>query len=306
MPERRPPEESFALLTPLVHYLVAKESVTVAEAAEHFDVAPERIRQAVRLLSLTGVPNSWGDPTMFDFDFDAFEQEDRVEISYLPALENDTVKLSPGEAGTLVAGLERLRQVASDDTERIDSLMARIRSAAVDRPLTVAAQPVSADETLRTVRRAIESRAALAFEYRKPSLSAEQRTIIPTRLQIHDQTTLVVGYDLDRSATRTFRLDRLFEPRSIERPNGVDFIDARERQTSDTIIVHATPAAALTLASYTSMSQPAEDGGRLLSIEVWDAQSVLRAIMSTGGEAQVVEPRWAIDAMRSLALAAMG
>lgn len=301
----RAPEESFALLTPLVHYLCAKRTVTVQEAAHHFDVAPTRIRRAVQLLSLTGVPNEWGDPTMFDFDFHAFEHEDRIEISYLPALEHDTVKLSSREAAALVTGLERLRQIAADEDERISGLSQRIQAAAVDRQLTVATHVVHGDETLHIARRAIQDRKALEFCYRKPDAAVESRRIIPLRLDIREETTLVEGFDLERGAGRTFRVDRMSELAEIPRPEGTFLDDSPERVESVTLTVHATPAAAIALASYAADSTPAADGGRLLQIVVWELEPVLRAIMATGGEAQILQPQWAVREIRQLAIAAM-
>lgn len=305
MAEQRFPEETFALLTPLVHYLVAAESVSVDEAALHFDTSPERIRRAVRLLSLTGVPNSWGDPTMFDFDFDAFDHEGRIEIRYLPALRDATVKLSPREAAAIVTGLERLAHIADDEGDRIAALAKRVRSATVANHLTVAAQAVTGDAPVRAVRRAVQEGTAITFRYRKPNSDFEERRIIPVRLEIHDEITLTAGYDLDREAMRTFRIDRMEDVELTERPHDIYFHDDRDRETAEEMTVHATPAAALSLAAYVSASEPADDGGRILAIEVWDIESVLRAIMATGGEARVIAPPSAVAAVGRLARAAL-
>ena len=300
----RTPEDTFALLAPLAQYLAAARSVTVDEAAAHFEVSPDRIRQAVRLLWMTGVPNSWGDPTMFDFDFDAYEQHDRIEISYLPALADAAVKLSPREAAAVLAGLARLSQLSPDGAEPIESLAARIRAATASGRLTVAAQPSPADAVLAVLREAIESGAAVSFNYRKPGADLEQRTVVPSRLVMADEVTLVEGFDPDRGAGRTFRVDRITEPKLTARP-AADADTSAQRTSVGQITVHATDAAAVALAPYAASSEPAADGGRLLAVDVWDQEAVLRAVMATGGQARVVSPPEAVRALGRLARSAL-
>lgn len=295
------PESTFALLTPLVHYLSAAESVTVAEAAAHFEVSTDRIREAVQLLWMTGVPNTWGDPTMFDFDFDAYEQDDRIEIRYLPALAEESVRLSTREGAALLAGLARLQQLAPGDADRIESLARRIREATAFGRITVGARSEPADAVLVVVREAIERGCALRFEYRKPGDEAETRMIIPISLEMADQSTLVTGLDLDRRAQRSFRVDRMDAPALFDRPDDAPAAAEAEPVGTDSLTVHATEAAAIALAPYVALSEPATDGGRMLQIEVWELEPVLRAIMATGGQARVLRPPAAVAAMARLA-----
>ena len=67
--------QSVALLVALIPYLSAQGSVTVAQAAAHFDVSEQRIREAVRLIFMAGVPDGFG-------DFDRFDRPARL-MSYL-------------------------------------------------------------------------------------------------------------------------------------------------------------------------------------------------------------------------------
>ena len=145
----------------------------------------------------------------------------------------------------------------------------------------------------------------MTFRYRKPDSDLEERRVIPVRLEIHDEITLTAGYDLDRGAMRTFRIDRMDDVVLVERPHGIEFHEDHDREVAESLTVHASAAAALSLAAYTSASEPADDGGRILAIDVWDTQSVLRAIMATGGEARVLAPPSAVAAVGRLARAAL-
>ncbi len=49
-------QDKLAFLLSLVPYLLDRERVTVSEAATHFDVSEEQVREAVRLIAVSGVP----------------------------------------------------------------------------------------------------------------------------------------------------------------------------------------------------------------------------------------------------------
>ena len=66
-------QDKLAFLLSLVPYLLDHGRVSVAEAAEHFAVDEESIRQAVRLIAVSGVPgdtHSYQHGDLFDISWD--------------------------------------------------------------------------------------------------------------------------------------------------------------------------------------------------------------------------------------------
>jgi proteasome accessory factor C len=72
MAERAQPrhaQDKLAFLLSLVPYLMDHDRVSVAQAAAHFGVPEEQIREAVRLIGVSGIP---GETTMYQ-DGDLFD-----------------------------------------------------------------------------------------------------------------------------------------------------------------------------------------------------------------------------------------
>ena len=87
------------------------EVVDVAEAAAHFGSPTMQIRDAVKLIAMSGLPGATGtyQPNdLFDIDWDAFEDDDEIVIVHHVAID-DAPRLSAREAAALIAGLQYLR-----------------------------------------------------------------------------------------------------------------------------------------------------------------------------------------------------
>lgn len=299
--------QSIALLVALIPYLSAEGSVTVAQAAAHFDVTEARIRDAVRLIFMSGVPDGFGDFDRFDLNVDAFEDHDVIELGYRPTLDGDAIRLAPREMGAILAGLRLIAGVQGVDDDAVAALAARLRRAAVPAAATLGVDAPVADSSARAVRDAIEHRVVVHLDYRKPGAATERRTIAPTALELRDGQAYVVGYDLDRAAERRFRLDRT---ESVAHAD-VAYPDAalattRERIDADeTIVVRATPAAAALLADYADGPSRVDGEHEIVDIRVWNADAVLRQVASLGGDAVVLRPASARAALRRFAEAAL-
>jgi proteasome accessory factor C len=103
-------QDKLAFLLSLVPFLLDHDRVSVAEAAEHFGVDEEQIREAVRLIAVSGVPGETsqylhGD--LFDIAWDDFEDNDRIAITNRVAID-DSPRFSAREAAALIAGLQYL------------------------------------------------------------------------------------------------------------------------------------------------------------------------------------------------------
>ena len=93
-----------------VPYLLEQRVVAVSEAAQHFGMTEDEIRDAVRLIATSGLPGSTGtyQPNdLFDIDWDSFEEDDVIIVVHHVAID-DAPRLSAREAAALIAGLQYL------------------------------------------------------------------------------------------------------------------------------------------------------------------------------------------------------
>ncbi|WP_306233384.1 helix-turn-helix transcriptional regulator [Agrococcus beijingensis] len=299
-------ERGIGLLLSLIQYVTASGSVSVQDAAEHFGVDEQRIREAVQRLFMAGVPDGAGDFIRFDIDFDAFEQSDQISVTMRPAFDDETVRLSPREASALIAGLTLVAGYTDAAPERVDALREKLRRAASRGADTVAVDQLEVPQTAQLVRDAIREHRVLSIAYRKPGSGTALRRVAPTGLRVTEAAVFVLGFDLDKRDGRTFRLDRIeaVEPTDDAWP---DATPAQERPVSGVAQVVATRAAAALLSDYATSEPVSVDGERVrLDIELWSEASVLRAVASCGGDAEIVAPASLRRAMHRFASEALG
>lgn len=299
-------ERGIGLLLSLIQYVTASGSVTVQEAAAHFGVPEQRIREAVERVFMAGVPDGAGDFIRFDIDFDAFEQQDVISVTMRPAFEDETVRLSPREASALIAGLTLVAGYTGAAPERVAALREKLRRAASHGADTVAVDALAVPHVAQIIRDAIRDRCVIAIDYRKPGTGTQRRRVAPLALELNEGQVFLEAADVDKRGMRTFRLDRIeaIEPTQQAWP---DALPQRERTVTGTAQVVATRAAAALLRDYATSEPVSVDGERVrLEIEVWSEASVLRAVAACGGDAEIVAPASLRRAMRRFALDALG
>ncbi|UAJ77837.1 WYL domain-containing protein [Leifsonia sp. ZF2019] len=215
MAERRRPmqaQDKLAFLLALVPYLMDRDRVTVVEAAAHFGVEPEQLREAVRLIAVSGVPgetNAYQPGDLFDIAWDDFEDNDRIVLTHQVAID-DSPRFSAREAAALIAGLQYLTSLPENaDRDVIGSLMAKLARGASAAPSQVAVARSETDEALAVIRDAVIAGTRLDFDYRNSRGERERRRVDPLRVESIDQDWYLRGWDHARTALRTFRLDRI-------------------------------------------------------------------------------------------------
>ncbi|WP_349864710.1 WYL domain-containing protein [Leifsonia sp. WHRI 6310E] len=215
MADRRRPmqaQDKLAFLLALVPYLMDRDRVSVAEAAAHFGVEPEQLRDAVRLIAVSGVPgetNAYQPGDLFDISWDDFEDNDRIVLTHQVAID-DSPRFSAREAAALIAGLQYLTALPENaDRDVIGSLMAKLARGASGAPSEVAVARSETDEALAVIRDAVIAGTRLDFDYRNSRGERERRRVDPLRVESIDQDWYLRGWDHARTALRTFRLDRI-------------------------------------------------------------------------------------------------
>ncbi|ANF30620.1 DNA-binding transcriptional regulator [Leifsonia xyli] len=215
MAERRKPmqaQDKLAFLLALVPYLMDRDRVSVAEAAEHFGVEQEQLRDAVRLIAVSGIPgetNAYQPGDLFDIAWDDFEDNDQIVLTHQVAID-DSPRFSAREAAALIAGLQYLTALPENaDRDAIGSLMAKLARGASAAPSQLAVARSETDDALATIRDAVIAGVQVEFDYLSSRGERERRRVDPLRIESVDQDWYLRGWDHLRTAIRTFRLDRI-------------------------------------------------------------------------------------------------
>ncbi|SIT75824.1 YafY family protein [Microbacterium sp. RU33B] len=202
-----------AIILQLVPYLIGKGEVSIAEAADEFDVTPEQMRDMVEKLTSIGLPGDggyWQMPNdLFDIDWDLLDQRDLVVITNKVALER-APKFTAREAAALLAGLQLARTIPGiGDTDLFAALLAKLERGASGTPaeLIVASGPV--DAVREAVAQALNDGVAVSFTYKAPDAAPTTRTVDPVKVHIADGQWYLQGWCHLRQAMRTFHLDRV-------------------------------------------------------------------------------------------------
>jgi len=232
----------------------------------------------------------------------AFDAEPGYRIAHREYALPD-IPLEPDEAAA-VGIAARLWQHAGL-AAAASSGLAKLRAAGidVDPQATLGMEPVvTVDPAFAPLTAAARDRRAVAFEYRVPAGDAPtSRRLQPWGVVCWRGRWYVVGHDLDREATRCFRLSRILgavravgKPGGYQPPAGVDLIShvARwsgpvERHGRATVLVRPGRAAGLRRWAREATSGP--DGDRLV-LPYADAESLAGTLVGYGPDVRVLDP----------------
>lgn len=320
MPELRPKapaigaRDRLAFLLALVPWLIENDRITVEEAAAHFGVDTQLVRESVELIAMSGVPGdtaSYQHGDLFDIAWDDFEERGEILITNLVAID-DSPRFSAREAAALIAGVQYLSGLPEyADSAAVASLTAKLSrgASAVPSPLGVAdgGEP---DELLTLIHEAVERGVQLELDYLSARGSRDRRRVDPLRVESVDTDWYLRGWCHLRKAVRTFRLDRMSEVRVTEdpisyRPGELALPDSLFVGSPEDIeVVLEVASAALPLLSdyLPAGARPSEHGGRVRTVlRVTDYGSLARLVSGLPGIARVVEPPEAREAVASWA-----
>ncbi len=305
MAERAKPQraqDKLAFLLSLVPYLMDHDRVSVAEVARHFGVAEDQIRDAVRLIGVSGIPGEtamYQHGDLFDIAWDDFEDNDQIVLTNLVAID-DSPRFSAREAAALIAGLQYLSALPEHaDRGAIASLMSKLSRGASAEPSPVAVEASETDVTLQLARQSVESGVQLEFDYLNSRGELEHRLVDPLRVESVDADWYLRGWCHLREAVRTFRLDRISNPHVTSEPiahgaTDITLPDVLFEGSADDLIVTLDVAAgaAPLLADYVpDGASSTEQNGRVrTTVRVSHYHGLKRLIASMSGVAVVVEP----------------
>lgn len=198
-------QDRLSRLLGLVPYLTRRPGTDLDEVAAHFGVSRAQIVDDLELLFVTGRPGHMPD--------DLIEAEWGSGAVYVGNADEVSVpvRLSAHEAGGLLLALEYLDSAHRADPEVLDSVRAKLRSAAGSLPGTAvdAAPPRIPADLAATVSEAMRTGTALDIDYYVPARDElTRRTIHPQRLRL-GRVWYLDAHCLTAGGDRSFAVDRI-------------------------------------------------------------------------------------------------
>jgi proteasome accessory factor C len=295
-------QDKLTFLLALVPYLIDHNDVSVAEVAEHFGVPADQIRDAVKLIAVSGVPGetrTYQFEDLFDISWDELLDHDRIVVTNFVAID-DTPRFSAREAAALIAGLQYLSSLPENaDRAALTSLMSKLSRGASAQPSQVAVEGDAPNETLALIRASVEDGRQLEFDYLDSKGTSERRRVDPLLVESVDADWYLRGWCHLREAVRTFRLDRISNPLITDEPISHRVGDVRLPETlfegspDDLVVtIDVAIAAEQLIADYIPDGAVRElrDDRVRTTIRVSHYHGLKRLITSMPGVATVVSP----------------
>lgn len=300
--------DKLAFLLVLVPYLMEQGRISVPEVATHFGVAEVQVRDAVKLIAVSGIPGDTGTyqhGDLFDLAWDDFTDNDEIVLTNLVAID-DAPRFSAREAAALIAGLQYLSALPENaDSATISTLMAKLSRGASATPSPVAVEGSESSELLRIIRDAVTRGLQLEFDYIDWKGDRAARRVDPLRVESLDADWYLRAWDHVRESTRTFRLDRIIDPVVSDQPvspgaRDIPLGDSLFEGSSDDIPVTLEVASAvLPLLADFNPSEPEDAGADVVrtTVVVPHFHRLKRLVAGMPGTVRVVAPADARDAV---------
>lgn len=288
-----------SLMLQLVPYLISRGEVSVADAAEDFEVTPEQMRAMVEKLTVIGLPGDGGFWQMandlFDIDWDLLDEQDHISLTNAVGLER-TPRLTAREAAALLAGLQLAASLPGvGDSGVVQGLLAKLARGASSAPADVIVAPSAVDEVRTTVSDAIRAGVAVSFTYQAPDAASTTRTVDPVKVHIADGQWYLQGWCHLREAIRTFHLDRVSSVALTDIPiahAGEPVPGLFASAESDAVVEVRCRADVLPLlGDYLDRASVAGSGEyRSAALRVADERSIKRVAARLGGDVEITAP----------------
>ena len=280
--------EQVSRLLALVPYLQAHPDADLTETAERFGVTPRRLLADLEVLWFVGLPGGLpGD--LIDIDMDAVAEQGRISLSNADYLARP-MRFTIEEVTSLIVALRAVREVTGGPAgEAVDSALAKLsKVAGAQESARVGFAVATSEGAVRDrLAGAIADGRAVRLSYDGLTRAETTTPVVePHRLSVRDGYVYLEGWSRDRSAWRTFRLDRIT---SVEPTEG-GVADRGEPPEFDGGWLEVRPEAALVTLTVT-------DAARWIS-EYYPVRSVTRSGRGWRVELLVADPAW----LRSLLL----
>ena len=306
--------ERFARLVTLASILIkagrAGERVAIAEVCERLQLSEEELREDVNVLN---VVNFGGGSYVLYAEIN--EQDGEIEVDPEPYSDNfdRPARLLPVEAKALVAAIDLIGEHIPEGslTSAREKIVAALGEDPMEQGLQVARAGGDDSGVARLVSDAIVERKIVELEYYKENEDElSLRRVEPYALTNGREGWYVASFDPERDGMRHFRLDRIksatvtketFEPRpEVDPAAEVDgWLRTGEVQASRSARVWVSPERARWAREARRMVEERSDGAVVVELSFAGVDWLVREILREAGDAAVLEPKDAREAVRA-------
>jgi proteasome accessory factor BC len=284
--------------------------VKIAEVCERLQLSEEELREDVNVLN---VVNFGGGSYVLYAEIK--EEEGEIEVDPEPYSDNfdRPARLLPVEAKALVAAIDLIGEHLPEGslTSAREKIVAALGEDPMEQGLQVAHAGGDDSAVARVVSTAIVQRRIIALEYYKENEDQiVQRRVEPYALTNGREGWYVASFDPDKGAMRHFRLDRIksvdvtkecFQPRpEVDPAAEVDgWLRTGEVETSRAARVLVSPERARWAREARRVVEERRDGSVVVELSFAGVDWLVREILKEAGDAAVLEPQDARDAVRA-------
>jgi proteasome accessory factor BC len=308
--------ERFARLVTLASILIKAgregERVSISEVCERLQLSEEELREDINVLN---VVNFGGGSYVLYAEIK--EEEGEIEVDPEPYSDNfdRPARLLPVEAKALVAAIDLIGEHIPEGslTSAREKIVAALGEDPMEQGLQVA--PTAGDDSgvARLVSKAIVERRIVELDYYKENEDElSLRRVEPYALTNGQEGWYVASFDPDRDGVRHFRLDRIkrvavtderFEPRpEVDPAAEVDgWLRTGEVQASRSARVWVSPERARWAREARRVVEEWSDGAVVVELSFAGVDWLVREILRESGDAAVLEPADARQAVRAAA-----
>ncbi len=308
--------ERFARLVTLASILIsagrAKVRVVIKDVCEQLQISEEELRED---LSVLNVVNFGGGSYVLYAEI--HEDEGEIEVDPEPYSDNfdRPARLLPVEAKALVAAIDLIGEHIPEGslTSARKKIVAALGEDPMEQGLQVA--PAAGDDSgvAREVSKAITRKRLIELEYFKENEDEiSDRKVEPYALTNGREGWYVAAFDPERDGVRHFRLDRIkhaavsderFEPRpEVDPAAEVDgWLRTGEVEASRSARVWVSPERARWAREARRVVDERADGSVIVELSFAGVDWLVREILREAGDAAVLEPEDARDAVLAAA-----
>ncbi len=309
--------ERFARLVTLASILIKAgregERVSMQEVCERLQLSDEELREDINVLN---VVNFGGGSYVLYAEI----KEDTAEIEVDPEPYSDNfdrpARLLPVEAKALVAAIDLIGEHIPEGslTSARTKIVAALGEDPMEQGLQVAPTGGDDSDVARLVSKAIVGRRLIELEYYKENEDElTPRKVEPYALTNGREGWYVASFDPERDGVRHFRLDRIkkvtvtderFEARpEVDPAAEVDgWLRTGEVPASATARVWVSPERARWAREARRVVEEWSDGSVVVELSFAGVDWLVREILKEAGDAAVLEPEEAREAVRAAAL----
>lgn len=301
----------------LVGFLQKRGTVSLDEAASHFEIDKKYLRKLVSSINDARAEVRGFEQWFFLIDIDELEENENLCLTENLVIETSP-KLSNRQASAIAAGLNYLAAMPSfkddADLKALQNLLADGSRRGLNPVIEV--RPGSAQAGAEQVREAIVSGVAIECEYINQKGERSVRKLEPLRLDPRPEGWYVRAYCPLNDGVRNFKLDRMRAIVQLNEPiseaaksvNSIEDSIYLSAATDTSVLVEVDPEAYRLVSEFVSVSEPSNPGaGKIRAeIKVGHLPNIGKLVARFGGAARVISPPEARKEVLNYALRALG